>query len=153
MRAIITTLAVATLGLSSQALAGSGTMGSGYNVSSESGVTVYRGEHPDTNFRAVAGQQAAAKHREKVSALKTEVYKKSRALAKERRRTAELEERVEKLEARQERRSQRRARYGRSYFGNNRFFGPNGFAGNSNFSGANAVGPVRRPYKRRRHHP
>lgn len=149
MRPVTLLFFAATLGLSSHAAAGSHPMGNGYNVSQERGVAVYRGEHPGISAASVVSARAAARERVEANALKAEIRKKDRALKAQTRANAELEARVDKLEARTQPKT-RRSRYGRSYFGNNRFFGPNGFAGNSNFSGANAIGPVRRHYPRRR---
>ncbi len=152
MRRLTTLIFAASLGLSTQAIAGSYFETSGYAVTQERGVIVYRGAHPVRDFGAIAAAQTARKNAAQIKVLRSQLQKQEKALAAQKQANAELKTEIENAQTRSEK-SECRPRYGRPYFGNNRFFGPNGFAGNSNFSGANAVGPVRRSHYRRNVHP
>lgn len=118
--------------------------GSGYEVQQEQGVVIYRGQHPVSNFQAMAAAQAAAQQREQTRQQAAQQRENERALAALRRENAALAMRANKPAQ-----PVTKSRYGRTYSGNNRFFGPNGFAGNSYFSGASPRVKTRRAHPRR----
>ena len=103
-----------------------------YSASSDQGVVVYRGQTPAVTSHKVRVLQASRDADAKTRRLKAKVKAQRRALNEQRATIERLNHRIEHLEERLE---DRRPRYGRSYYGNNRFFGRNGFIGNSNFNG------------------
>ncbi len=116
-----------------------------YKASQENGVTVYRGTHPAINFEILAARQKAQETMRETAALQRKISQQKRDLAAQSRRIEALEQQALRPAVQK---PKRRSRYGRSYYGNNRFFGPNGFAGNRFYSGASPQLPVRAP----RHH-
>ena len=118
--------------------------GPAFTATQEKGVTVYRRTHPELNFEVLAARQRAMEHMHEKAAFERKVRQQKRELAA-------LQSHIQLLETQQPnvQKPKRRSRYGRSYYGNNRFFGPNGFVGNRHFSGASPQLPVQPHTKRR----
>lgn len=135
MRVLATFIIVAGLSVSVPAVAGSSAHESGYSVSQERGVTVYRGTQQGISPEALAASRAATQARLAEKSARAANRRAARAIAAQQRSHADLDARISKLETRQNR-VKRRSRYGRSYYGNNRFFGRNGFQGNRYYRGA-----------------
>ena len=117
-----------TLAMSVPGLAQAGA----YSVSQDQNVVIYRGEVPAVSSQTVRAHQARVQSEAKTKRLKAKIRAQKRALKAQQAKIAQLKHRIEHLEENAEK---RRPRYGRSYYGNNRFFGRNGFIGNSNFNG------------------
>lgn len=151
MRYFISVLILTAFSLPNASFAGIKTKPKVYNtqtgaltVRQESGVMVYRGQRAAPSPRVIAAQthlaqqQARQKAAQRAHAQKIAAHKRAIAAKKAAQAKQKAEANKPKL----------RGRYGRSYYGNNRFFGPNGFAGNSNFAGASPR--TNRPPRRRR---
>lgn len=137
-------------GLLSPSAAFAGMTHTSFTSSQENGVTVYRGQASKHNFQMIAAQQERHMLRAEQNKIKSRLSIQERKLAAQQRS-------IDMLQAQNTQNSaaakpKRRARYGRSYVGNNRFFGRNGFIGNSNFSGATQALPRKRRSKRRNRH-
>ena len=129
MKKIILGMAILTLGMPALAHA------SGYSASQEGAVTVYRGNVAQVSDRALDAHYHRKNAEEKNRRLKAKLRAQKRDIREQKTELARLQRQVERLEDR----ADRRPRYGRSYYGNNRFFGVNGFVGNRFYSGATVL--------------
>ena len=129
MKKAIIALTVLLIGLPSAAHA------SGYSKTQEGSVAIYRGHAPAVSERAKDAYYHRKNAEEKNRRLKAKLQMQKRELRDQQAELQRLERQVERLEDRVD----RRPRYGRSYYGNNRFFGVNGFVGNRFYSGATVL--------------
>ena len=127
MRRLALTLIIA--GLTCPAAATAGTHAASFEVAQEHGVTVYRGQASQYNQNALSALQEGHKLRAEQARQAAKLSTVQRTLAAQQRSIDTLEARQSQQDAQSQ--PKRRARYGRSYIGNNRFFGSNGFIGNS----------------------
>lgn len=153
MRCCIGLMVVAGLAMPLTAQAGEPVTGPGFKASIENGITVYRGQPSEENAHYVQHLHNQYLERRQKAALKVRLFEQQRQIAAQAAALAALQQRVTLAEQRAQTQQQprRRARYGRSYYGNPRFFGSNGFRGNSNFSGGSVqTNIVVHPRRRRR---